>query len=203
MDFTIIGSGLTVYAKDTGVTKYGNIYSNGSSNTIYLIPNVGAAPTKGTNYIYGVGAYNLLNYMSSPGPVNLDIGKGVATNGYGGTDYFTGITGAQLSSFSDTAQGSIASELFDTRAGSDTVYGGGGYDIVSFGAQSTDYQVSYDLTKDLWIVVQGSDIKNLYQIDTLQFNDNVFVASKHVTLTNGNEITFSLIVCEKGQVPNA
>ena len=191
MDFTIIGSGLTVYAKNTGVTQYGNIYSNGSSNTIYLIPNVAAAPTKGTNYIYGVGVYNLLNYMSSPGPVILDMGKGVATNGYGGTDYFTGITGAQLSSFSDTVQGSIASEVFDTRAGSDTVYGGGGYDIVSFGAQSTAYQVSYDLPKDLWTVVLGSDIKKLYQIDTLQFNDKVFVASKPITLSNGYELTFA------------
>ncbi len=191
MAYTITGSGLTVYAKDTGVTKFGNIYSNGSSNTIYLIPYVGASPTTGTNYIYGVGAYNLLNYMSSPGPVILNMGKGVATNGYGGTDYFTGITGAQLSSFSDLVQGSIASEIFDTRAGNDTVYGGGGYDIVSFGAQSTDYQISYDLPKDLWTVVFGSDIKKLYQIDTLQFKDKVFVASKPVTLTNGNELTFA------------
>ena len=82
MNYTITGSSQTVYAKYTGVTQFGNIYSLGSSNTIYLIAYVAAAPSYGTNRIVGTGVYNSLNYVGSPGPVNLDFSKGVAYNGY-------------------------------------------------------------------------------------------------------------------------
>lgn len=192
MDYTLTGSGQTVYANDTGVTQFGNIYSQGNSNTIYLVAYVAAAPSYGTNQIVGTGVYNLLNYMGSPGAVNLDLSKGVAYNGYGGTDYFSGITGVQLSSFDDIANGSSASETFYLASGNDTVYGGGGFDVVTFyNAQSKDYQVSYDLAADMWTVVSGKDTKKLYQIDELQFGDKVYVSGAPVTLSNGKALSFA------------
>ena len=192
MDYTITGSGVTVYSKDTPVTQFGNIFSAGSSNTIYLSAYIAAAPTYGTNRIYGVGVYNLLNYMSNPGPVTVDLSKGVATNGYGGSDFFTGITGVQLSSFADIAYGSNNSETFYLASGNDVVYGGGGFDVVTFySAESKDYQVSYDLGQDLWTVKYGQDTKKLYQIDEVQFGDKVFLSTKPVTLNNGNALTFA------------
>jgi len=192
MDYKITGSDQTIYAKDTGVTQFGNIYSQGISNTIYLIAYVAAAPSYGTNRIVGTGVYNLLNYMGSPGAVNLDLSKGVAYNGYGGTDYFSGITGVQLSSFDDIANGSSASETFYLASGNDTVYGGGGFDVVTFySAQSKDYQVSYDLAADMWTVVSGKDTKRLYQIDELQFGDKVYVSEAPVTLSNGKALSFA------------
>lgn len=191
MDYTIIGSGVTVYSKDTVVTQFGNIFSSGSSNTIYLSAYVAAAPTYGNNRIFGAGLYNLLNYMGNPGPVTVDLSKGVATNGYGGTDIFTGITGVQLSAFADKAFGSSASETFYLGGGNDVVYGGGGFDVVTFySALSKDYQVNYDLAQDVWTITYGQDIKKLYQIDEVQFGDKVYVSTKPVTLKNGNALSF-------------
>ena len=191
MDYTITGSGVTVYSKDTAVTQFGNIFSTGSSNTIYLSAYVSAAPTYGNNQIFGAGLYNMLNYMGNPGPVTVDLSKGVAKNGYGGTDIFTGITGVQLSSFADIAYGSSASEIFYLAAGNDIVYGGGGFDLVTFySAQSKDYQVNYDLVQDLWTIKYGQDIKKLYQIDEVQFGDKVYISTKPVTLQNGNALSF-------------
>jgi hypothetical protein len=129
--------------------------------------------------------------MGNPGPVTVDLSKGLATNGYGGTDIFTGITGVQLSAFSDKAFGSTSNETFYLGAGNDIVYGGGGFDIVTFySAQSKDYQVSYDLGHDVWTIINGQDTKKLYQIDAVQFGDKVYVSTKPVTLTNGNALSF-------------
>ena len=192
MDYTISASNQTVYAKDTTVTPYGNIYSTGSSNTIYLTPQVAAATSYGTNYIYGVGQYNLLQYFKSPGPISIDETKGVALNGWGGTDYFSGINVFQLSNYSDKVLGNSESKIYYLGAGSDTIYGGGGFDVVTFyNAPSIDYQVNYDWSSDLWTIVNGSDVKKLYQIDEIQFGDKILISPKLVTLSNGSALSYA------------
>lgn len=192
MDYTIIGSNQTVYAKNTTVTEYGYIYSKGSSNSIYLSKNVGAAPSSGVNYIYGVGTYNLLQYFSSPGPVTIDFSNGVAQNGYGGTDYFTGIIGFQGSSFSDLVFGGKNSEVFYLGSGSDTVYGGGGTDRVTFYSDlSTNYDIQYNLLNDSWVIQKGGEKKFLYSIDFVEFGDKTFISPKAVTLTNGLGLSYA------------
>lgn len=179
MDYIITGSNQTVQASNVPVTSYGYIVSTGESNTIYLSARVGAAPGKGTNHVYGVDDYNLLQYFNSPGPVTVDASQGLAWNGFGGIDHFSGITGYQLSSFSDAVKGSAKNEIFYLSGGSDTVDGGGGFDKVTFyTTPSTDYQVNYDLSLDRFTVSNGTDVKILTDIDQVEFGDKSFFSEK-------------------------
>jgi len=193
MDYIISGSSQTVYAKNTTtVTAFGYVISSGESNTIYLAPYIGAAPSYGTNHIYGVGKYNILQYFQSPGPVTVDVPNGVAHNGWGGTDYFSGMTNYQLSPYADTVIGGDGGELFCPGTGNDLIDGGAGVDAVSYYSEpSSNYQIQYDHRGDIWTVTKGLQVQTFHQIEEVQFGDRTLYSPKAFTLPNGAELTYA------------
>ena len=180
MDYRITGSNLTVKATDLPIGDYGNIYSDGINNTIYLKANVSAAPGGGNNYIYGIDKYNLLQYFFSPKGIVVDAVKGEVINGYGGIDTFTGISGFQGSGYADYFKGSTKDEIFYTGGGADTVIGGGGYDRVTFySALSTDYEITFNVIENSFKVKpKGSasnEIDTYFDIDEIEFGDKSII----------------------------
>ncbi len=180
MDYTLKESNQTVYTDKLGLTQFSTIYSEGSSNTIYLGDSVAAAPSFGTNYIYGSDKYNLLQYFRSPGAITLDAPNGYVKNGWGGTDYFSGITGYQGSQFSDYFKGSVKDEIFYTAGGADTVIGGGGWDKVTFYSQpSTAFRIEIlgDGSKfRLTEISYPQNIKIIEDVDQIEFGDKSIYA---------------------------
>ncbi len=180
MEYTIKESNQTVYSDKLGLTPFSTIYSEGASNTIYLGDSVAAAPSLGTNYVYGIDKYNLLQYFKSPGGITVDAVKGFVKNGWGGTDYFSGITGYQGSGFSDYFRGSSKDEIFYTGGGADTVIGGGGWDRVTFYSQpSTDFKIEvleegvrFRLTE----IKYPQNVKVFEDIDQIEFGDRSIFA---------------------------
>lgn len=180
MDYTIKESNQTVYTDKLGLGPFSTIYSEGSSNTIYLGDSVAAAPSLGTNYIYGADKYNLLQYFRSPAAITVDAQKGFVKNGWGGTDYFSGITGYQGSPYSDYFRGSTKDEIFYTAGGADTVIGGGGWDKVTFySTPSTDFKIEildggarFKLTE----IKYPQNIKIFEDVDQIEFGDKSIFA---------------------------
>lgn len=180
VDYTLKESNQTVYSDKLGLTQFSTIYSEGSSNTIYLGDSVAVAPSFGTNYIYGSDKYNLLQYFRSPGAITLDAPNGYVKNGWGGTDYFSGITGYQGSQFSDYFKGSVKDEIFYTAGGADTVIGGGGWDKVTFYSQpSTAFRIEIlgDGSKfKLTEISYPQNIKIIEDVDEIEFGDKSIYA---------------------------
>ena len=178
MDYTINGSNQTVYTDKLGLAKFSTVYSEGTSNTIYLSESIAIAPSLGTNYVYGIDKYNLLQYFKSPGPIFVDAIKGYVKNGWGGTDYFQGISGFQGSGHSDFFQGSTKDEIFYTNSGADTVIGGGGWDKVTFYSQpSTEFLIQYDDATGTYSVTETKypqNVKIFKDIDQLEFGDRSY-----------------------------
>ncbi|MBM3371562.1 MAG: hypothetical protein FJY46_12630 [Betaproteobacteria bacterium] len=183
MDYTIKESNQTIYTDKLGLSTFGTVYSEGSSNTIFLGDSISAAPSFGINYIYGIDKYNLLSYFRSPAGIVVDALKGVVRNGWGGTDYFQKISGFQGSGFTDFFQGSLKDEIFYTGGGADTVIGGGGWDKVTFYSQpSTDFAIELSeatATFTLTELKYPQNIKILKDIDQIEFGDkSVFAPVK-------------------------
>src|SRR5262249_33481000 len=75
----------------------------------------------GSHTIAGEGGNDTLDYSAAPGAVSVNFASGIAANGYGGSDSFSGIACVEGSSFSDS---------FIIGAASETLYGGGGLDTL-------------------------------------------------------------------------
>jgi Ca2+-binding RTX toxin-like protein len=80
---------------------------------------------------------NRANYATSPAAVNVNLGTGQASDGFGGTDTLINITYIRGSGFGDVLTGSNTTaytEWFEGRAGNDTIDGLGGVDTLRFDA---------------------------------------------------------------------
>lgn len=193
MDYRISGSNLIVRASELPVEKFQMIYSDGTSNTIYLSPGVGASPGKGSNFIYGVNDYNVLQYFNSPKGIRVDIPTGKIQNGYGGIDTFTGINVFQGSMFADYFQGSSKDEIYYTARGADTVIGGGGYDRVTYyTSKSSDYEIVFDKIANSFTVKEknSDDLeKDVYfDIDEIEFADKSIINPNNLGFASSAKI---------------
>jgi Ca2+-binding RTX toxin-like protein len=89
----------------------------------------------GNDIISGLGGFDQVNYQDSPGGVVVDLGAGVASDGWGGIDALSSIEGARGSEFDDTLIGTdtlLFTEFFRGRAGNDLIDGRGGTDLVEY-----------------------------------------------------------------------
>ena len=86
-------------------------------------------------------SYVTLTYASSPGTVNVNLGTGTASDGFGGTDTLTNIDGVVGSAYDDILTGGSTSsqllainlfEAFEGGLGNDTIDGGAGGDRASY-----------------------------------------------------------------------
>lgn len=190
-NYTITESNVTVYASEVGLKAFSYLVSQASNVTMYLTPFVGAAPSAGNNFIYGVGNYNILSYFGSPRAIEVDALKGIVKNGYGGIDTFTGIDVFQGTAHNDKFIGSERDEIFFTNGGSNIVIGGGGYDKVTFyDRKSSDYEITFDAEKNTYTVIHKirntidtyTDITHLQFDDKSIFNPNSFGIAKNARI---------------------
>jgi Ca2+-binding RTX toxin-like protein len=130
----------------------------------------------GNDTITGTIVGSGVAYWTSPSGVTVDLSKGVASDGFGGTDKLVGITQVQDSPNSDSIKGSFANETFWLSGGDNTVDGGGGIDTVVYGAKPGEISISYDPSSQAIRVqkhfsngITGTD--TLKGVSTIQFFD--------------------------------
>jgi hypothetical protein len=131
------------------------IYGDGGDDSITLSDGkaIGGA---GNNTITGTGARAVAVYWDAPTGVSVDLQKGTASNGYGGTDKLVNIQQVFGSSHNDVLVGNSGNNSFVGMGGSDKIVGGGGTDQVSyFFVKSTDAKISYDVATDTFTIVKN------------------------------------------------
>ena len=97
---------------------------------------------EGNDSINGMGGVDRADYRDAYSSVNVNLGTGTASDGYGGTDTLIGIENVRGSnSYNDNLTGDAANnkleglggdDRFNASAGSDTLDGGSGYDRANY-----------------------------------------------------------------------
>ncbi len=97
----------------------------------------------GNDTIDGRGGFDVVNFPSAKVAVTVDLGKGTALDGKGGTDTLLNIEGVRGTGFGDSLTGSSAdnwlfggggNDMLSGGAGNDTLVGGAGRDTLLGGA---------------------------------------------------------------------
>lgn len=134
----------------------------GSGNDTISISNAVAIGEAGNDKFVGTTPYSSVSYWNSPASIRVDLTLGVANDGFGGQDTFSGIHVIHDSSFDDQITGSAANDKFWLNRGNDIVNGAAGRDEVLFyGVKSTDTHITYDISTNTFTVK-----KNLSNGDT-------------------------------------
>jgi Ca2+-binding RTX toxin-like protein len=124
--------------------------------------------------------FNRVTYLQAPAGIDANLATGVVQDGYGDTDTLFNIQSIRGSTHDDTMVGSDTdawTEVFEGRAGDDTIDGAGGIDMVRFDAATNG--VNVDFTTGIALDGQGG-------IDTLSNVEGVRGSSHADTLTGGN-----------------
>ncbi|HAX19216.1 MAG TPA: hypothetical protein DCY64_02895 [Hydrogenophaga sp.] len=88
---------------------------------------------------------NRVSYQSSVKAVTVNLGTGIASDGWGGTDTLININHVRGSNFGDRITGSnstTVTEQFEGLAGNDTIDGAGGFDIVRYDRANSGVNVN-------------------------------------------------------------
>lgn len=105
-----------------------NTITGGAGNdTIYITKD-------SNNTIDGGGGTNTVDYSTSPAAIDVNLGTGVASNGFGGIDTLTNIQIVRGSTFGGILTGDSGNDTFVIEGGSNAVDGGGGINIVDYSA---------------------------------------------------------------------
>ncbi|CAN1527024.1 RTX calcium-binding nonapeptide repeat [Burkholderiaceae bacterium] len=105
----------------------------------------------GRDLIDGAGGIDIVSYTKSDAAVNVNLGTGQASDGFGTTDTLTNIEGVLGSKFSDVLiggnplngwQDKDGLEFFIGGEGNDTIDGGVGYDRVDFSTSTAGVNVT-------------------------------------------------------------
>lgn len=125
-------------------------------------------------------------YWDSPSAVMVDLGAGLAQDGFGTTDTLVGVRAVAGSGHADTLKGGAADETFYGGDGADAMFGGAGQDLVTYYGRSADEaQITYDLATDTFKVFKSWDGATdtltgieqiLFTADGLRFTRHNFVS---------------------------
>ncbi|MDK3016244.1 calcium-binding protein [Pseudodonghicola flavimaris] len=88
--------------------------------------------SKGDDTYDGGADFDELHYSGDPAGVTVDLGTGIATDGWGDTDTISNIELVRGSLFADTLIGGAAADQFRGLAGDDLIKGGKGGDTVRY-----------------------------------------------------------------------
>ncbi|MFZ6799270.1 DUF4214 domain-containing protein [Undibacterium sp. Di24W] len=133
-------------------------------------------PSQGNDTIIGNGHTTIL-YWDSPSGIVFNFKTGMAQDGWGTVDHFTGVDEVMTTSFDDIVIGSDANEsVMFAGGGNDTIDLGGGIDKVKISVTS---DTSYSMTKQKdgsWLINyqsrdQPSNSVNLKGTELVQFYD--------------------------------
>ncbi len=106
----------------------GNDTLLGGAGNDYLIGGAGNDRLDGGTH----DSYDEVLYMASPSAVTVNLGTGIASDGWGGTDTLINITDVVGSAFGDRLTGSRGDDWFQGFKGNDTINGGAGFDAVAY-----------------------------------------------------------------------
>ena len=169
----------------------------------------------GNDSIDGKGGIDRVDYNNDFGPVTINIGRGLANDGFGGTDWLKGIEIVRGSQFSDSIVGSFGNETISGGPGNDTISGGatatnsGGADMFSFAVnEGTDLVTDFgtDDTIEIRGAQLGGGTSHSTQPDMVggfpqQINSRVTASSSNgitslfigLTLNAGQDIRIDLV----------
>ncbi|GAB3406037.1 FG-GAP-like repeat-containing protein [Massilia agilis] len=130
------------------------IFGDAGNDTI-AVSGALAIGGRGNDTLVAKAGYATVAYWDSPSGVRVDLGTGVAEDGFGTVDKLVGFKVVQGSPWDDTLIGGSADEFFYGGAGNNVVIGGAGFDEVDyFFEKSTAADVSYDAASDTFTVVK-------------------------------------------------
>ncbi|MFM9938440.1 MAG: VCBS domain-containing protein [Hyphomicrobiaceae bacterium] len=93
----------------------------------------------GNDVIDGGGGVDTVDYSGNRAAgIDVQLGAGLAQDGYGGTDTLTNVENITGSNFNDTISGDAGANTLRGQIGNDFVFGDGGNDSL-FGGQGNDY----------------------------------------------------------------
>jgi hypothetical protein len=137
-----------------GISAGAAIYGDDGNDTI-SVSTAQAIGGRGNDTIIATGPWGSAAYWDSPAGVKVDLGKGIAEDGFGTTDKLVGVHAVQGSRFDDTLIGGAADEYFYGAGGNNVVTGGTGFDTVSYYFEkSSAANISYDAASDTFTVVK-------------------------------------------------
>ncbi|HEU4851386.1 MAG TPA: FG-GAP-like repeat-containing protein [Telluria sp.] len=133
--------GIIVYGgkgNDTITIARGNVLGEAGNDTIRTTAGATAA------------------YWNSPSAIDANLGTGVVSDGFGGTDTLIGVHSIADSPHDDKLHGSTIDDRFWLGWGSNTVTGGGGIDTVMMqGVKQSEVTISYDKATSTFTVVKN------------------------------------------------
>ena len=146
----------------------------------------------GDDYIDGGTGDDYVYYINAPSGVTLDLSSNEASDdGYGDTDQIYNIENVWDSAYSDSITGNNNSNRFLVGAGDDTIYGGGGNDIiqVSGSGAGDDYYDGGSGSNDM-LAYSGSsvtvDLSNHTATDSNGDTDTIYNIET-ISGTNSND----------------
>ncbi|MEP0069086.1 calcium-binding protein [Pyruvatibacter sp.] len=99
-------------------------------------------PGVGNDTVNGGGGTDFVSYETSQSGVTVNLPGQTAIDGLGGTDTLIGIEGVLGSIFGDSITGGSEANIFSGSAGSDTLFGGGGFDITRYNNSTSGVTVN-------------------------------------------------------------
>ena len=123
----------------------------------------------GDDSLDGGSGVNTADYSADPGAVLIDLGFGMATDGFGGSDALVNIQVVIGSAFDDTILGGDGNDTIIASAGADMIDGGMGRDLLSYAAFT--HGVIVDLGAG--ISDDGADISGVEDVLGSALNDSL------------------------------
>ena len=116
---------MTIQANVEMTGTHGGLVASGASGAETLFAGLGS------NYFFGDGG-TTVSYANSPNGVSVDLSKGIASNGYGGTDTLSNIHSIIGSLYNDTLIGGSGNDTFSGSGGNNVMDGGGGTNTLDY-----------------------------------------------------------------------
>lgn len=157
------------------LANYPDIDPGPGNDVVYLYGGVGVMASSGDDAIFGRFGFATLRFYNSQTGIAVDMSSGIAADGLGGIEKFSGIDGIHGTRFDDVIYGGNTQTDYSLFGGNDKVVGGiAGDSVRYFNSLKGDFNITYDRPTNTFTVVdkrgnEGTD--TITNIMKLQFDD--------------------------------
>lgn len=144
---------------DLEATSFERLLSSGGDDIVYHAE-------RGLDLDGGDGS-DTVNYATLASAIEVDLAAGTTSLG-GKLSRFENVAGTQ---YSDRLTGTSGGNIFTLNGGSDTIFGGEGFDVAEATGSLFDYAWSQQADGS-WILDNGSDSIHLTDVEQVRFNDH-------------------------------